>query len=1263
MPGHILPRAFATGRSASLLVPLMVLAACDGGDAGVKVFNDDPYAEILNPEHESTVDPNTPITMLGSVSDTETASVDLLVTWLVDGEVVCDSVNPDAAGNTECLTEFDPGSHTIELIVTDSGGLNYKADASILVEATNAPSVDINLPMSGAVYYADRATTLEGLVSDAEDSPESLAIAWSSDLQGDLGVTASASSSGLATGEVTLDPGEHEIKLTATDSDGLEGFDVVAITVVATNTPPSCGITSPVDGSYDDAGATVEFEAVASDADVDSVVLEAVWRSDRDGELYTNNVSAAGESTFSTDALTVGTHLITLTVTDDAGDPCTDTITYTVGSPPLVAITLPGDGDVVNEGDLVTFEGTVTDSEDVGVDLIVSWTSDIDGTLDTSPPPGDGSGTVGFVTDELSAGEHSIRLRGTDGDGLYSDATISFTVNGLPSAPVISIDPATPDTTNDLLVSVDVDSLDPEGGSVSYGYDWTVDGVPSGVTSSTVPASATTRGEVWAVTVTPFDGLGTGAFATASVTIENSPPEVVGAPSLGPDPVYEGQSLTCTLDSTSDADGDSVTSSVSWIVNGASVSATSTTLGSTFFDAGDTVYCVQTPNDGIENGTGVSSNVVTVANTAPEVTNVSISPDPADAGDSLSCTYSYSDADGHSDSSTIGWTVNGASAGTGSTLSSGYVRGDTVTCSVTANDGYDDGNTDTDSITIENSPPEITSVSVTPDPSTTSDDYTCTVSGYTDADGDSVSYVYAWYVNGSSVGVAADTLSASMHGKNDTVFCRVYANDGYDNGASEDSNTVTTGNTAPVVSSVTLSPSSPGTAVDIVATVSTSDADSDTVSNTYEWFVNGTSVVSGSSATLDSSYFVRGDDVYVEVTPNDGDDDGSTLSSSSVTIQNTLPSAPSLAFNPSAPEQELDDLYCEVTTAAADPDGDSISYTFSWTYDGIAYTGATTTTYTGDTVPAADTVLGFDWICTATPNDGYGDGTAESKLVTVIDVIDPDAPTISTPDRFRNEDDITISGTCEYGDCVDVVVDCSSASLQQDSTVSCGSGDTWTASFSGLIRDETTLCTAYCVDASANESADSNTVSTDVCAPEDTYEDSSGTGDSDATAIDAWSAIAEGSSASISGNILTTDTVDWYVVDSDDDLAADRSATYDFYSLDIRLLDPDTGNESTVYDMVVYRGSVATASCASSGSYTAYTDYWYDSGDGSHTPPSDRRRCSSSSASYNTCEDMSDTYYIKVERVSASVTSCAGYTVSVTNNGGVCNTTTECPNN
>ena len=1244
---------------ATRVVPLLVLAACES-DSGVKVYNEAPNVEITYPTDGETIESGTTVVMAGTGSDPESTEAELIATWTVDGEIICDSVALDAVGLTECATEFDPGSYTVGLTITDPAGASSSASASIYVEPSNAPSVEITEPGTGGVYYADRSTTLEGIVSDAEDAPEALTVVWESNVDGDLGLSTTASTAGVTTGDVVLTEGDHDITLTATDSDGLSSFDVVTVTVLATNTAPTCGITSPVDGTYADTGTTVEFEGVASDAEVDSDWLVATWSSDRDGDLYEAEVTAAGETAFASDALSVGTHLITLTVVDEAGEPCIDSVTYTVGSPPTSTIIQPSDGDVVNEGDLVEFIGEAEDSEDDGLDLDVEWTSSLDGSLDTSPPAA-GDPTVGFITDTLAAGEHEIRLRVTDSDGLYADDIINFTVNGLPSAPVVSIDPDPAVTGNDLNAVIDADSVDPEGATISYAYDWTVDGVASGITASTVPASSTTRGEVWEVTVTPFDGLGMGATATASVTIDNSPPSVDAAPVLGPDPAYEGDTLTCTAGVTSDDDGDSVTSSYSWMVNGAAVAATATTLGSTFFNSGDSVYCLQTPNDGLTDGTAVPSNTVVITNTAPTVSAVSITPDPATAGDTLTCNYTFDDADGDADASTVAWTVNGTAAGSGTTLSSGFVRGDTVSCEVTPNDGTDTGASDSASITISNSAPTISAVSISPDPSVTADDYTCTVASSTDIDGDSVSYTYSWYVNGVSVGVSSDTLASTFHVRNDTVYCRVVPNDGYEDGTAVDSSTVTTGNTAPVVSTVTLSPSSPGTEDTITATVSSSDADSDTVTITYDWYVNSTLEVSGTSSSLATSYYERGDDVYVEVTPNDGTDDGSTLSSSSVTVVNTLPDAPELAFDPVSPEQGIDDLFCEVVTDSVDDDGDTVTYTFTWTVDGAAYTGASTTDHTGDTVPAADTELGFDWICTATPNDGYGDGTAEAILVTVRDVTDPDAPTIDTPDRFRNEDDLSLTGTCEFGDCVDVVIDCDSSSLSQTDTVSCQSGDSWSASFASLYRDETTLCTAYCVDGSGNESGDSNTVSTDVCAPFDEYEDGAGTGDSDASAIEPWSAIAEGSSGTISANILGTDTVDWYLVESSDDVAADRSGTIDYYSLDIRLLDPDSGIESTDYTMTVYKGSTAAASCSTASGYTAYTDYWYDRADGSHSAPSDRRRCATSSASYNDCEDMTESYYVKVERVSASVTSCAGYTVSVTNNGGVCDTSTECP--
>ena len=102
-------------------------------------------------------------------------------------------------------------------------------------------------------------------------------------------------------------------------------------------------------------------------------------------------------------------------------------------------------------------------------------------------------------------------LTGTDADGLTDSDQINFTVNGLPSQPVISITPDPADTNDALTVSIVTPSTDPEGTAVNYSYEWLMGGaVQSAYTSSTVPFTATNKNEQWTVRVTPNDGIADG---------------------------------------------------------------------------------------------------------------------------------------------------------------------------------------------------------------------------------------------------------------------------------------------------------------------------------------------------------------------------------------------------------------------------------------------------------------------------------------------------------------------------------------------------------------------------------------------------------------------------------------------------------------------------------------------------------------------------------------------------------------------------------
>ena len=69
----------------------------------------------------------------------------------------------------------------------------------------------------------------------------------------------------------------------------------------------------------------------------------------------------------------------------------------------------------------------------------------------------------------------------------------------------------------------------------------------------------------------------------------------------------------------------------------------------------------------------------------------------------------------------------------------------------------------------------------------------------------------------------------------------------------------------------------------------------------------------------------KGDVVYVTVTPSDGMDDGSPLSSILQPITNSAPGAASISISPD-PATTGQDLTCSVDVEAVDDDGDSLVY-------------------------------------------------------------------------------------------------------------------------------------------------------------------------------------------------------------------------------------------------------------------------------------------------------------------------------------------------
>jgi len=720
----------------------------------------------------------------------------------------------------------------------------------------------------------------------------------------------------------------------------------------------------------------VALSGLVSDAEVSPELLVAAWESSLDGALGEVIPTADGRADLLWVGLSTGQHAVTLTATDDQGATCEHQITFVAGTPPEVSLVAPERDEEVPEG-TVTFSAKVGDSEDTPDQLSVTFSSDLDGELGSQV--GDTHGLVELDVDDLSLGRHTVTAIVTDPAGLADSDETVFYIDGLPSAPTITLTPDPATTENDLVATITSASVDPEGEQISYTWSWASEGkVSAASTDDTLPASATAKGETWSVSVTPSDGAREGAAGTTELTISNATPVVTSA-EISPNPAFIDEPLTCSWGGWSDPDGDADQSTVEWAVDGTSA-GTDTTLDAGLI-AGASVTCTVTAFDGTEDGTSVTAEL-TISNSPPSVGLTIIDPNPATASDVLSCEYfGYTDADGDTDQSEILWTVDGAIAGSSSTLAGAAQAGEEVVCAVTPYDGSERGEAVSDSLTITNSAPSITDVTISPDPATAFDSLLCEWSGFSDPDGHADQSTVEWTVNGVDFGASTTLAAGFVHG--DTVTCTVTPYDGYSAGTARSASLVIS-NTPPELIGVSLSPSQPGTEDVISALVTGTDMDGDELTFTYEWTLDG-GALSESSSSLDGAiWFERGDEIGLTVTPFDGYDDGDSASATAVTVVNTPPTAPTVELQPAMPTAGQDDLFCDILTDSDDDDSDPISYSFSWIRDGANWFGSTSTTdISGDTIAAADLLEGERWECEATPNDGYENGTAGRSTATV----------------------------------------------------------------------------------------------------------------------------------------------------------------------------------------------------------------------------------------------------------------------------------------
>jgi len=639
---------------------------------------------------------------------------------------------------------------------------------------------------------------------------------------------------------------------------------------------------------------------------------------------------------------------------DDDGDGLVNAAEVSLGTNPFSADT---DGDGVRDGDEVGIDSQPDDGDGDGIpDVLESLVADPDGDC---------------IPDQLDA--HND----------HADAPCVQT-------PSITITPHAPSTADDLVA--ESTGAPPDA---TLEFAWTRDGRATAYAGTTVPASATSRGERWRVEVVAHVGGHTSERAASEVTIVNSSPAVERV-AISLDAPTAADTVHCTVGAITDADGDPVTLSHAWETardaagwetlagaQGAHLALTSLAIGAR-------LRCSVTPHDGVDAGPTVASAAVTVAPFIPPAPSVTLGPAEPTEASVLRC-EATADIPTELGAATFRhqWRVDDQPIGaSGATLTgTAFDRGDHVGCEAWAIvAGVAGPRGSSNILTIGDTPPRLGAVALTPTAPDGSSTLVCAFEGWADPDpADATPVVaYTWLVDDAPlVGVTEATLAASSLHPGVRVRCRVTPGAAPGAGDPVDSPERLMGNSPPAIvldGTLTTSEDQPTTLV---------------VGGTDDWDANTLDVEvtalpshgrldrTTGAAPLTLRYtpdpdYEGGDSFTVVVIDAQGARSQERTVAITVMPVDDPPTVPTVTLGPT-PATEATTLAC-AASGSTDVEGAPITYSYRWQVDGRLVPDAVGATLTGATFDEGAVVRCSAWSIAS----GVASASVTSAPVTIL---------------------------------------------------------------------------------------------------------------------------------------------------------------------------------------------------------------------------------------------------------------------------------------
>ncbi len=304
-----------------------------------------------------------------------------------------------------------------------------------------------------------------------------------------------------------LTTGVHLVTLVVTDDGGASSSDEIEITVeIPSNYPPiaNAGVDQNVI-----VGQTVNFDA-SNSTDSDGTIVTYKWK--EGSSVLSQNQS------FSDNSFSVGTHIITLTVTDDGGDSDSDELEITVEPlPNVLPVANAGEDQSVLEAGTVTLDGTDSVDNDGSI-VSYQWVQLQGPTVSIDQ----GSSSIAsFTMPALQASEFiDIELTVTDDRGDSETDIVRITMTEQNLEPIAYAGSGTQANEGELVTLVGY-GLDEDGSIDAYTWSQTVGspvvltGAATDTLSFTMPSLVLNDTLTFELEVT--DNLGATASDTVSV--------------------------------------------------------------------------------------------------------------------------------------------------------------------------------------------------------------------------------------------------------------------------------------------------------------------------------------------------------------------------------------------------------------------------------------------------------------------------------------------------------------------------------------------------------------------------------------------------------------------------------------------------------------------------------------------------------------------------------------------------------------------------